>query len=231
MMHSSNTPAPRAARPLQLLLGSTLFAAASLSAGCGSSAPAIKHHMPMEMLAQTPPEERAPVADAYRAHYEATAKVGHLRYRLSDIEYELRIARAEKAQRSQEEKIAKLQSKRSEAAFKVDLAKTAQAAINGMKKQKRAQGERIRYLKAERTYLKRELAYAKLAVIEAEASFELAKAKLAQARETVPKGFKMTQFVTQEKRAKSRAQAKAQKARAAKAKAKTREQAWKRASK
>ncbi len=216
----------------QLPIALLVVASASLTtSACGGSKPAITHRMPMEMLAQTPPEMRSSVADAYRAHYEATLELEHVRYQIRDIEYELRIAKAEKKQRLQEEKVAKLQTKRNEASFQMALAKSAQGLVNGMKKQKRAQGERIRYLKAQRRYLKRQRSYAKLAVIEAEATFELAKAKLASERETVPKGFKMTQYVNQEKRAKARAQAKAQRARAAKAKAKTSEQAWKRASK
>ncbi len=219
---------PRILPTFALLLVSI---AALAGASCGGSPPAIKHHLPMEMLAPTPVEARSPVAEAYRGHYRAQQELDHVRYQLRDIDYELKIARAEKAQRKEEQKIAKLQGQRSTAFFKADLAKAADSLLNGMKKRRRAQGERIRYLKAQRSYLKRELAYAKLALLQAEATFELAKARLAKERETVPKGFKLARFVEQEKRAKSRAQAAAQRAKTAKAKAKSREQAWKNAEK
>ncbi len=207
---------------------------ASLSLGtgaCGGSQPAIKHRMSMDVLAPTPPEERAPVADAYRSHYQAQLKLDHMNFLLSDIDYELKIARAEKAQRKQSQKVAKLEGKRNAAVFRTGLATAADKLLNGMKKEERAQGERISYLKAQRTYLRREVAHSKLALIQAEAAFELAKAKLAKQRDTVPKGFTLDKYIAQEKRAKDKAQAKAQKAKAAQAKAKVKEQAWKKSSK
>ena len=94
----------------------------------------------------------------------------------------------------------------------VDLAKSAGTLLNSMKKDGRAQGERIRYLKAQRTYLRRELSRSKAALVQAEAGFELAKARLAKERNTVPKGFKLTSFVSQESQAKARTQKSAQKA-------------------
>jgi len=204
---------------------------ALLSGACGGSQPAIRHRLPMTLLAQTPPEERGNVADAYRLQYEAGLQLDHITFMLSDIEYELKIARAKKAQRVQEEKVAKLEGKRSEAMFKFNLAKAAGTLLGKMKKQNRAEGERIHYLKAQRTYLRRELSHAKLAVVHAEAAFELAKAQLAKKRETVPKGFKLAVFVDQEKRTKASAQNKAGAAKSAQSKAKSKEQAWKNASK
>jgi len=217
--------------PLLAIFVMSMAIVSTGAAGCGGSPPAIKHRMPMDMLAPAPAEARTPVADAYRSHYQAQLALDHVRFQLKDIEFELKIARAEKAQRKQEQKVAKLQAQRSAAVFRAAASKAADALFNGMKKKHRAQGERIRYLKAQRSYLKRELAHAKLVLVQAEATFELSKARLAKERETVPKNFKLAQFVEQEKRAKANAQSKAQSAKTAKANAKSREQAWKNASK
>tara|TARA_R110002096_G_scaffold436051_2_gene666301 strand:+ start:48287 stop:48964 length:678 start_codon:yes stop_codon:yes gene_type:complete len=218
-------------RPLIALFIMSMAVASMGAAGCGGAQPTIKHRLPMEMIAPAPAESRVPVAEAYRAHYQAQLEVDHLQFQITDINYELKIAHAEKAQRKQAQKVAKLQGKRSAAFFKADLVKAADKLVNGMKKSQQSEGEHIRYIKAQRTYLKRQLTYAKLALVQAEATFELAKARLAKERETVPKGFKLAQFVDQEKKAKAKAQAKAQSAKSALANAKTREQAWKNAAK
>lgn len=215
----------------------TLFAVLVLSlatltlGACGGTAPAIKHRMSMDVLAQTPPEDRGPVAEAYRAHYQAQLELAHIEFQLRDIEYELKIARAEKAQRKHAQRVAELEGKRSAAAFMTDLASSADKLLNGMKKERRAQGERIRYLKAQRSYLHKARAHAKLALVHAEAAFELSKAKLAKERDTVPKNFQIAKFVTQEKNARAKSQKKAQSAKSAKAKASAKEKAWKNAGK
>jgi hypothetical protein len=58
----------------------------------------------MEMLNNSPPEVRAPVADAYNAHYKAKLKFANMEFMLKDVEYELRMAKTEKSMEKQKMK-------------------------------------------------------------------------------------------------------------------------------
>lgn len=209
-----------------------LFASmVSLLCACGGSAPAVKHTVSMDMLSQTPPEARLTVSEAYRTHYDARLELAHTRFLLSDIDYELRIARAKKAQARHSQKIAKLEKQRSAASFRSSLAEAAQALLNGQKKDEQALSHRVRYLEAQRRYLRKRLRQAKADVIHTQTRFELAKAQLADERNTIPKGFKLSRFISQEKKARSKALKKAQSAKAARSRAQEKERKWKKAAK
>lgn len=208
-----------------------LFSLTVALGACGGAEPTIKHRLPMGTLAQTPPEERGPVSDAYRKHYEAQLKLDHVGFLLSDIKYEIKIADAKKAERKQRLRVAKLEGQRNEAFFQEKLAKAADTLVNGLKKQERAQEEYMRYLKAQRTYLERERSASIATLAWSEAAFELAKAKLAKKRNTTPNGFRLDRFVAQEERARATSQKNSQKSKDALASAKAKKQAWKNAAK
>lgn len=208
-----------------------LFSILLLLGACGGSKPIIQHRLDMEVLAPTPPEARASVAEAYRDQYRAELELAHTQFLLDDVEYELKIARAEREQVKHSQKIARLEERRNEAMFKTSLAEAASTLLNDMKKQDLAHKHQIRYLKAQRSYLRKRLAHAKVAVTHAVARFELAKAQLAKERDTIPKGFKLTRFVAQEKRARAIADKKARRAKAAQTKARAKEKRWKKAKK
>ncbi len=212
--------------PLFILLTFTIALGA-----CGGAEPAIKHRLPIGTLAQTPPQERGPVSDAYRKHYEAKLKLDHVGFLLSDIKYEIKIADAKKAERKQRLRVAKLEGQRNETFFQAELAKAADTLVNGLKKQERAQEEYMRYLKAQRTYLERERSASRAALVWSEAAFELAKAKLAKKRNTTPDGFRLDRFEAQEERTRAKSQKNSQKSKDALASAKAKKQAWKNAAK
>lgn len=216
--HSKNT----LCRALTL----TLLLVASMAACGGSEKPTLKHRLDMAPLAQTPPEERSEVADAYRAHYEAELELAHTQFALKDNMYALKIARAKQAQSKQNQQIAKLEGKRSEAVFMTGLASAATKLLNGMKKDTLAGKSEVSYLKSQRAYLRKHLSYAEAQVLATEAALELAKAKLCKQRGTMPKDFKLEAFVSQEKTFKARATARNEKSKGALAKAKEKEKAW-----
>lgn len=209
-----------------LLLGSCVLLYA-----CGGPAPIIKHRLSMEMLTNSPPDVRASVADAYRNHYRAKLTLAHTEFLLDDVDYELQIARAEKSKAKQSKKIAKIQSKRNLLAYKLKLMDEAKARVFGFDKKSSALDERIRYLKAQRRYLRKGVIHGKAAIYHTEARFELAKAKLANERKTIPKGFKLAAYVSQEKRTGKVAAKRAKSSKAAQNIAIEKERAWKKASK
>ena len=208
-----------------------LTAMAALLMACGSSAPPVKYTLSMDMVAQTPPEARAPVSEAFANHYEAELNLAHTRFMLDDVEHQLRIAKAKKTQAKQAQKIAKLEGARSKAVFKMGLVDAASGLLTGAKKDTSSLDHQIKYLKSQRSYLRKLLKQRKADVIHAATKFELAKAELAVERKSIPKGFKLARFTDQEKRAHSKSQKKAQAAKSAKTAAVEKERAWKKASK
>lgn len=176
------------------------LASCALLYSCAAPAPAIQHRLPMDMLTNSPPEVRAPVADAYNKHYQAQLNLAHMQFLLKDVDYEFRMAKTEKSMAKQNMKMEKIKSQRNELAYKVKLMDAAKSAMLGYGSRSDAMNEKLRYLKAQRSYLKKAVAHAKAAVNHTEARFELAKAKLAKERKTIPKGFKLAKFVSQEKK-------------------------------
>lgn len=208
-----------------------VFGIALLLYACGGSAPVIKHRLSMDMLSNSPADVRAPVAEAYRAHYEAKLKLDHLTFLLSDLKYALGIAKAEKSKAKQSMKIAKLESKRNALTFKVTQMNAAKSELASMAKRRDAQSMRIRYLQAQRRFLRKSIAHGKASVYHSEARFELAKAKLAKERNTIPRGFKMAAFVAQEKRTGAVASRKAARSKSAQSLAAERKRSWKQTTK
>ncbi len=208
-----------------------LMSASALMACGGKDAPTIKYRLDMSTISQTPAEERETVADAYSLAYQAQLERAHTEWELKDTKYALQIAKARQDQRKHEERIAKLEGKRSEMAFMASLADNALKLLNGMKKQTIAQKGEIRYLKAQRKFLRKQLAYNDAQILATEAAFELAKAKLCKQRGTMPKGFNLDKFVSQDRSFKARASKRQQSAKASQANAIALEKAWKNASK
>jgi len=204
---------------------------ALLVLACGGSGPVIKHRLSMDMLSNSPPEVREPVSDAYRNHYEAKLKLAHMEFALNDVEYELKIAKVERSMSSQSKKIQKLQSKRNLLSYKLKLMDAAKAQVLGLDKKHDSLTERIRYLKAQRRYLRKGIKHGRAAVYHTEAQFELAKATLAKERNTIPKGFALKRFVAQEKRTGKVARRTAENSKSAERSAQEKERAWKKASK
>ena len=209
-----------------LLVGSCLLLFA-----CAGPAPTIQHRLPMEMLNTSPPEVRTAVAEAHESHYSAQLNLAHMQFLLKDVEYEFKMAKTEKSMAKQSMKMEKIKSERNKFAYKTKLMDAAKSAMRGHDKRSSALDDRIRYLKAQRKYLKKAVAHAKAAVDHTEARFELAKAKLAQERKTIPKGFKLAKFVTQEKKAGKIAAQKAQKLKSAQGEAKSKQQVWNKSNK
>ncbi|MBL4636943.1 MAG: hypothetical protein JKY56_24030 [Kofleriaceae bacterium] len=187
-----------ASRLLTCVLASSAFLCV---AACGPPAPMIQYTISIETISQTPPQERQSVAEAYRAHYLSQVQVDHVGFLLSDIEYEIGIAKMRSREIKQREELSAMEMKRNNAMFKSTAAKSADTQMQSHKKDNDSQKLHVSYLKAQRRYLKKRLQHANSAETHAVATFELAKAQLAQKRKTVPKGFKIERFVTQKKRA------------------------------
>lgn len=232
-MRRPSTIAPTIIQPtlLSALTLVVVLAASSLIACGGNDNPTIKHRLDMSSLAQTPPEERLPVAAAYRSQYAAEQDRAHTAFALKDSQYALKIARAKQAQGKQDQKIAELESKRSEAAFMTSLANAATKLLDRSKKDAQTQKLEISYLEAQRKYLKKYLSYTEAQVVATEAAFELAKAKLAKERGATPKDFDLAKFANQEKSIKDWAAKRSQGFKSALAKAQEKKAAWKNASK
>jgi hypothetical protein len=180
----------------------------------------------MEMLNNSPPEVRAPVADAYNAHYKAKLKFANMEFMLKDVEYELRMAKTEKSMEKQKMKMEKIKSERNKLAFKTSLMDAAKSAMLGFGNRSNAMDDKLRYLKAQRKFLRKGVVHARANVDHTEARFELAKAKLAQERKTIPKGFKLDKFVKQEKRTAKVANKKSQNSKSAESDAKAKLRVW-----
>jgi hypothetical protein len=194
--------------------------------GCAGPAPAIQHRFPMEMLNNSPPEVRAPVADAYNAHYEAKLKLAHMEFMLKDVEYDFRMAKAEKKMAKQKMQMEKIKTERNKFAFKTKLMDAAKSAMLGFGSRSTAMNDKLRYLKSQQKYLRKGVLHARANVDHTEARFELAKAKLAQERKTIPKGFKLEKFIKQEKRTAKIANKKSQKTKSAESDAKSKLRIW-----
>ncbi len=190
-------------RPLRShLLGCVLASSAFLAGtACGPPAPAIQYTISIKTISQTPPQERQSVAEAYRAHYLSQIEVDHVGFLLSDIEYEIGIAKMKSREIKQREELSAMEMKRNNAMFKSAAAKSAGTQMQARKKENDSQKQHVAYLKAQRRYLKKRLQHAHSVETHAVATFELAKAQLAQKRKTVPKGFKIERFIAQKKRA------------------------------
>ena len=215
------------------LIKRTLLVLGSCALGfaCGSPAPVIQHRLSMEMLHTSPPEVRASVAEAHEKHYRAQLNLAHMHFLLKDVEYEFKMAKTEKGMAKQSMKMEKIKGERNKYAYKTKLMDAAKSAMRGHDKRSSALDDRIRYLKAQKKYLAKGVAHAKANVDHTEARFELAKAKLAQERKTIPKGFKLAKFVAQEKKAGKIAGQKAQKLKSAQGDAKAKKQLWNKADK
>lgn len=222
---------PLVTTSLSALALTMVVMASSLLACGGNDQPTIKHRLDMSTLAQTPPSDRTAVAVAYQKHYEAELELAHTEFALKDSKYALQIARTKREQSKQDQKIARLESKRGEAAFMTTLATAATKLVNASKLQAQSATLEIRYLKAQRKYLAKHLRYTEAQLLATEASLELAKAKLSKERGTLPKTAKFEKFVSQEKSFKERASKRQQNSRSALAKAQAQEKAWKNASK
>ncbi len=193
---------------------------------CGGPAPAIQHRFPMEMLSNSPPEVRAPVAQAHNAYYEAKLKLDYMEFMLKDVEYDLRMAKTEKSMTKQKMKMEKIKSERNKFAYKTKLMDAAKSAMLGFGSRSDAMDDKLRYLKAQRNFLRKGIVHARANVDHTEARFELAKAKLAQERKTIPKGFKLDKFVKQEKRTAKIANTKSQNIKSAESDMKSKLRVW-----
>ncbi len=198
---------------------------------CAGPTPAIQHRLSMDMLKNSPPEVRAPVADAHSNYQRAKLKLAHMEFQLKDIEFELRMAKTEKKMSKQSKKMEKIKSERNKFSFKTKLMDTAKLAMLGHNGRASALDDKFRYLKSQRRFLRKGIMHARADVDHTEARFELAKAKLANERKTVPKGFKLAKFVTQEKRTAKVVGKRAQKSKSAKSDAQAKQRIWNTANK
>ncbi len=202
-----------------------------LLTACAGPKPAIQHRLSMDMLQNSPPEVRGPVADAHNSHYLAKVELAHLEFQLEDIEFELRMAKTEKKMAKQSMEMEKIKSERNNRSYKTKLMDVAKAAMFGHDSRADAMDDKLRYLKSQRKYLRKGVLHARAKINHTEARFELAKAKLANQRKTVPKGFTLAKFVSQEKRTAKVAGKKAQKVKSAKSEAQGKQRIWNKANK
>jgi len=201
------------------------------TAACGASQAEIGTRVDVASLAPVAPGDRDAVADAYASHWDAERELEHWQFELADVQYALDEARAQKSRSEIDRKLASLRVKRNKAAFLGKAIEEAQAAVNGSKRDVRASDLKIRWLSKRRDYLEQEVAAAQARVQATDAAFELAKAKLAQAKGIAPKGFKMDAFVQQAQRRAATHRSKRQVADRSKAAAIQRHRDWQSASK
>ncbi len=202
------------------------LAGAAAMFGCGGSAPAISHHMPMEKIRHTPAAERDPVATAYEHLLTVKAELEHTRFMQDDAKRQAAIARAERDRARADVRVAELQIDRRKAGFLTKLADAASKQLTSSRKDSEAMDRKIRWLDAYGSYLDRQVDYLDAESLAAEAAFELAKAQVAVKRGVLSKEQGLQPFKAQAQQTKSRADARRRAADAARQQLTAAQKAW-----
>ncbi len=154
------------------------------------------------------PLERSPkesVFEAYKAVYVAQSELDHAEFSLKDVELEIDIAERDMQSSKLAGANAKILRRSAGATRQKSRDGIAKLAESGAAAEADEATQRLNYLKLEKKHRKAKVEYSVWAIAEAKASFERAKAELAQAEGIEPKGFRVAAFRSQDKTRKAEA--------------------------
>ena len=154
------------------------------------------------------PLERSPkesVFESYKAVYVAQSELDHAEFSLKDVELEIDIAERDMQRSKLAGANAKILRKSAGATRQKSRDGIAKLAESGAAAEADEATQRLNYLKLEKKHRKAKVEYCVWAIAEAKASFERAKAELAQAEGIEPKGFRVAAFRSQDKTRKAEA--------------------------
>jgi hypothetical protein len=181
------------------------FLVPACGGGGGGGASKLKHRFPEKQMASIHPNQRSAEGDAYKAFYIAKMRHDRAQYQLAEIATKLKVAKLKRKSASMEAQAAQEENKWAEKHFMMGMVKVASAASKLAGKSLNSADREIKYLEAQRGFLKKYLPYARENMLAAEAKVELAKALAAnQSRIKVP-NLKLQDFRKQAKSHASRA--------------------------
>lgn len=166
--------------------------------GGGESAPKpLTHHFDDMYIATVPIEEKQRVIEAQQAYAVAKMEKSTAEANYAESGTKLDLAKDELKRAKIDQDSAKKKAKAAEESGDMNRVNSATAAVRAADLAKQAADQKVTWLKAERTYLKRWVRYATEEMYNKEAKFELAKARLAKAKNIRPKGFTVKDYEAQ----------------------------------
>jgi hypothetical protein len=163
----------------------------------GSAAPGpkpLKYHYDEVYIAQFSMEEKAGVLEAQNEYQRARAGQMKAESDLGEIKTTLGVAQNERKQAVLSEESANQEKQAADSSG--DMTRINQAARNMRVAElnRRAADDKVAYIKASRSYLKKLLRYRQEETFHREARYEHAKAKLGQAKNIAPKGVRYESY-------------------------------------
>jgi len=183
----------------RLLIVAALLSGAAACGGASDPAPGpLGRHFEDKFLDPVPVDKRDAEIQAKQAYDRADMVARKAEADYNESRVQLDVAKNERDAAKLDLKSAESRQKAAEQSADMNRVKEAEAEVKAARAAAEAADNRYKYIDAYRKWLKRMLRYTQHELFWKEAQYELAQAKIAQANNIAPKGFKLDDYVKQE---------------------------------